>query len=137
MEKIYAKGGRKTATARAFLSKAQGSENNIKVNKKPFEKYFTNPIDQKKLLVPLEVLKGREDINPEERYDIYVTVKGGGTTGQTEAIVHAIACALSALGEPYKSAMKRKKLLTRDPRMTESKKYGLKKARKTEQWVKR
>lgn len=136
MQTIYAKGGRKKATARAYLSITKG-EGKIQVERMPLEKYFTDKMDRITLKSPLEVLKKVEGINPDEQYNINLFIKGGGHTGQAQAARHAIASALSQIGEPYKMAMKAEKLLTRDGRRKEPKKYGLKKARKTEQWVKR
>ena len=136
MQTIYAKGGRKTATTRVYLSTTQG-EGKIEINKTPLEQYFTNKINIITIKRPLEILKNAEGVNPEETYNISLFIKGGGTTGQAESARHAIAHALAQLGEPYKAAMKAEKLLTRDDRQVERKKPGLPKARATKQWTKR
>ena len=135
MATIYAKGGRKTATSRAYLSPTKG-KSTIQINKVPLDKYFTNQLNIITAKRPLEILKETEGITT-EGYNISVFVKGGGTTGQAEAARHAIASAISQLGEPHKAAMKAEKLLTRDSRKVERKKPGLRKARKTKQWTKR
>lgn len=136
MQPIYAKGGRKRSTSRAYLSLSQG-EDTITINKLPLEQYFSNSINVIKVKRPLALLKDKEGIDPNVGYNISVFVRGGGTTGQAEAARHAIAQAISHLGEPQKAAMKAEKLLTRDGRRVESKKSGLRKARKTTQWTKR
>ena len=136
MQNIYAKGGRKTATSRAYLSISKG-EGNIEVNKIPLAQYFTNKINVSTVKKPLEILKNIEGVNQEENYNISLFVKGGGTTGQAESARHAIARAFAQLGEAYKDAMKKAGFLTRDARKVERKKPGLRKARATKQWTKR
>ncbi len=130
MDQIYATGGRKTSTARVFLRKGSGK---ITVNGKDFKEYFHN-IDRyiREILQPFEIteLLGQ--------YDVYATVKGGGMTGQAEAIRHGIAKCIAQIDvERYKPMLRKAGLITRDPRMVERKKYGLKKARKAPQYSKR
>ena len=128
MDIIHTIGRRKRSIARAFLTKGSGK---IVINKLDLEKYF--PVESLRLRVrqPLEVLEMLKD------YDIKVSVTGGGTTGQADAIKLAIARALCKIDPEHKSALKPHGLLTRDARVVERKKPGQKKARKQFQWVKR
>ena len=132
----YAKGGRKRATSRAYLTIAK-DKNEIYINKKPVDKYFTHQSAILTTQQPLEKLKNKEGIHQNEKYSIKVFVKGGGTTGQAEAVRHAIARALSQLSEAHKKEMKKAKFLTRDSRKVERKKPGLRSARAPQQWTKR
>ena len=128
MEYIWAKGSRKTSVARVRLSKGSG---NIKVNGKDLKEYIKIERLYRDTLKPLELT------NTLDRYDFLINVKGGGITGQAEAIRHGIARALVKEDESYKSVLKSNGLLKRDPRMVERKKYGRKKARKQFQFSKR
>ena len=103
----------------------------ITINKRGLDEYFG--LDTLKQIVrqPLELT---ESLN---KYDIFVNVNGGGTTGQAGAIRHGIARALVKLSEENKAVLKTAGLLTRDPRMKERKKYGLHKARRAVQFSKR
>lgn len=103
----------------------------VVVNKRSLDEYFG--LDTLKQIVnqPL-VLVGATD-----KYDVYVNVYGGGTSGQAGAIRHGIARALCEADASYRGALKKAGFLTRDPRMKERKKYGLKKARKAPQFSKR
>ena len=121
-------GRRKKAIARVRLIPGEG---NITINKRPLDEYFG-----------LETLKTlvRQPLTLTEtgaRYDIVVNVRGGGYTGQAGAIRHGIARALVKANEELKPAIKKAGYLTRDPRMKERKKYGLKAARKAPQFSKR
>ncbi|MBR7040705.1 MAG: 30S ribosomal protein S9 [Clostridia bacterium] len=121
-------GRRKKAVARVRLIPGEG---NITVNKRSLDEYFG-----------LETLKTvvRQPLTLTEtagRFDVVVSVRGGGYTGQAGAIRHGIARALVKADEELKSAVKKAGFLTRDPRMKERKKYGLKKARKAPQFSKR
>ena len=123
-------GTRKKAIARVRL--IPGGNGSITINKRSIDEYFD--LETLKLIVrqPLE-LTGATEL-----FDIIVNVKGGGFTGQAGAIRHGIARAMVvANAEEYKSALKAAGFLTRDPRMKERKKYGLKKARKAPQFSKR
>lgn len=123
-------GRRKHAIARVRL--IPGGEGNIIINKRTIDEFFGG-LDVVKLIVrqPLELT------GTLSKYDIYVNILGGGFTGQAGAIRHGISRAL-VLAEPQtKPVLKAAGFLTRDPRMKERKKYGLKKARKSPQFSKR
>ena len=128
METIHKIGRRKTAVARVFVQAGKGE---ITVNKKKVNDYFTTGTLQYEVNQPL-MLTGNE-----EAFDLNVTVKGGGITGQAEAVRLAIARAMCAIDEENRTALKPEGLLTRDPRMVERKKFGQKKARKKFQFSKR
>lgn len=128
MDVIHTIGRRKTSVARIFLSDGKGE---ITVNKKSFADYFPTPTLQYKVTQPL-ALTGTEG-----NYNIKVTVVGGGTNGQAEAVRLAVARALCKINEEHREALKPEGLLTRDPRMVERKKFGQKKARKKFQFSKR
>lgn len=125
----YGTGRRKKSIARVFMVPGKG---NITINGRDMDEYLG--LDTLKVIVrqPL-VLTGTED-----KFDIKVTVKGGGTSGQAGAIRHGISRALlQADEEEYRPMLKKAGYLTRDPRMKERKKYGLKKARRAPQFSKR
>lgn len=136
MPTIYAKGGRKKATSRAYITTTQG-KGAIHINHMPLEEYFSNKLNILTVQRPLEILQNTEGIDTSTSYDIVVFVKGGGTTGQAESARHAIARAIAEMGSPHKAAMKAAKLCTRDGRRVERKKPGLRKARTRKQWTKR
>ena len=125
----YGTGRRKQAIARVRLYPGQGK---ITVNDKAFEEYFHLGTLRFIVMQPLE------DTNSNEKYDIIVNVHGGGLSGQAGAVRHGIARALvEADAESNKAALKKAGFLTRDSRVKERKKYGLKKARKASQFSKR
>jgi len=127
--KIYATGRRKTSVARVFL--IPNGSGKINVNKRELESYFPE-VYWESVRMPLKLteLLGK--------YDVYTTVKGGGLTGQAEAIRHGISRAIDKTDrEKYHKTLKEFHMLTRDPRMVERKKFGLKKARKASQFSKR
>ncbi len=128
MERNYGTGRRKTSTARVFLSKGTG---NIVVNGKPLDEYFSRETSRMVVRQPLELL---DSIGA---YDLFVTVKGGGISGQAGAIRHGITRALVELDETNKPALKAAGFVTRDSRQVERKKLGLRKARKRPQFSKR
>lgn len=128
MEVVHKIGRRKTAVARAYLSKGKG---NITINKRELNNYFTTGTLQYKVMQPLVLTDNAKT------YDIKVNVFGGGVTGQAEAIRLAITRALVFINEDYRAILKPEGLLTRDPRMVERKKFGQKKARKKYQFSKR
>ena len=103
----------------------------ITVNKKKLTDYFPTPTLQYKIQQPFMLT------NTEGNYDLNVTVKGGGTNGQAEAVRLAISRALCKINEEFRADLKPEGLLTRDPRMVERKKFGQKKARKKFQFSKR
>ena len=115
-------GRRKQAVARVRFRPGQGA---IRVNKQPIEAYFTSATE------PLRVT------NTTESYDIDATIDGGGISGQAGAMRLGIARSLCEMDPEHRAALKRSGLLTRDAREKESKKYGLKKARKAPQYSKR
>ncbi len=126
---FWGTGRRKKAVARVRL--IPGGSGNIVINGRSIDDYCD--LDTLKLVIrqPL-VLTGKES-----QYDVFVNVTGGGFTGQAGAIRHGIARALIASEPELRPAVKKEGYLTRDPRMKERKKYGLKKARKAPQFSKR
>lgn len=122
-------GRRKTATARVRIyPEGQGR---IIVNDKPAEQYFPRIGDMDRILKPLKVTGG------EGHYDITVLVKGGGITGQADAVSHGLARALLKYNPDFRPLLRKAGLLTRDAREKERKKPGLKRARKAPQYTKR
>ena len=125
---FYGTGRRKSSVARVRLLPGSGS---ITINGRDIDDYFG--LETLKLIVrqPFGVT------GTEGRFDVVCTVSGGGVSGQAGAIRHGIARAMLQAGEEYKPLLKKAGLLTRDPRMKERKKYGLKAARKASQFSKR
>ena len=121
-------GRRKTATARVRLSLGSGR---VTVNDKELKEYFRNPGLEQAALSPLDNLKLGA------KFDVNVKVRGGGIHAQSEAVRHGLARALIAMNAEFKKRLRNLGFLTRDPRMVERKKYGLKKARRAPQWQKR
>ena len=128
MDTIHTIGRRKTSVARIYASKGKGK---IIVNKKKYTEYFTTPTLQYKIIQPFILT------NTEGNFDLNITVKGGGSNGQAEAIRLATSRALCKINSEYRAELKPEGLLTRDPRMVERKKFGQKKARKKFQFSKR
>ena len=126
--KYYGTGRRKSSVARVYLVPGTGK---VTINKEDMDKYFG--LETLKVIVrqPLE-LTGTAD-----KFDVLVNVRGGGYTGQAGAIRHGISRALLPVDEEYRPVLKKAGFLTRDPRMKERKKYGLKKARRAPQFSKR
>lgn len=122
-------GRRKKAVARVRLT--VGGTGTITVNKRSLDDYF--PLDTLKLIVNQPFA----ETDTVGKYDVIVNVRGGGYTGQAGAIRHGISRALCNVDSTYRPALKKAGFLTRDPRMKERKKYGLKKARKAPQFSKR
>ena len=127
-EFIWGTGRRKSAVARVRLSRGAGT---ITVNKRPFEKYFLTDDDRQSALAPLHATKALG------RYDILVNTSGGGISGQAGAMKLGIARALKKIEPALESVLRAQGLLTRDPRMKERKKYGLRGARRGVQYSKR
>ncbi len=121
-------GRRKTSTARVYVQPGKGE---IVVNNKPFETYFVLPSQQITVKLPFKITETTG------KYDVKVTVRGGGITGQADAVQLGIARAINTLEPETHSALKSHDLLTRDDRMVERKKYGQPKARKKFQFSKR
>ena len=126
--RYYGTGRRKSSVARVYLVPGTGK---ITINKKDIEEYFG--LETLKLIVrqPLEAT------GTNGKFDIIVNVQGGGTTGQAGAIRHGISRALLEADDDFRTPLKRSGFLTRDPRMKERKKYGLKAARRAPQFSKR
>ncbi len=125
---FWGTGRRKKAIARVRLLPGAGS---ISINGRTMDDYFG--LDTLKFIVnqPLEL------VGANGKFDVFVNVRGGGFTGQAGAIRHGIARALCEAEPTYRPALKKAGFLTRDPRMKERKKYGLKKARRAPQFSKR
>ena len=122
-------GRRKTAVARVRLLPGEGE---IVINGRSLAEHFGAAIDEADVRMPFRVT------NTEGRYNAMIKVEGGGVTGQAGAVRHGIARALLELDpEGHRLALRQAGLLTRDPRMKERKKYGLKRARKAPQYTKR
>ena len=121
-------GRRKTAIAQVRLMKGEGV---VIVNGKPLEECFVRKILQDVILKPLVLT------NTSNQYNAVVKVEGGGISGQAGAISHGISRALVKADENLKPVLKSNSMLTRDSRMKERKKYGLKRARKAPQYTKR
>ena len=128
VQKIWATGRRKKAVARVRICEGSG---NIIVNKKPLSEYFHSELLQNEVKTPLTL------VEVVDKYDVEISVNGGGLTGQAGACRHGLARALVLSNETFKKTIKSAGLLTRDPRAKERKKYGLKKARKAPQFSKR
>ncbi len=128
MEKIHTIGRRKSAVARLFMSEGKG---NIIINDQKLEEFF--PLERYHYVVkqPLNLLELAD------KFDINITVKGGGITGQAEAIRLAVARALVEFNPEFKPELKKAGFLTRDPREKERKKPGQPRARKQFQFSKR
>jgi len=124
----YGTGRRKDAVARVRLMPGKGEYN---INNRSLETYFGRRTLQTLIQQPFEVT------GTSGRYDVIATIIGGGISGQAGALRHGIARALLEADEGFRSELKKAGLLTRDPRMKERRKYGLKKARKRPQFSKR
>ena len=124
----YGTGRRKTSTARVYLRPGSGA---ITVNKREFNTYFPNEALQMIIRQPLRLTETTE------KFDILVTVDGGGQAGQAGAVRHGITRALMEFNGDLRPALKKAGLVTRDPRQKERKKYGQKGARKRFQFSKR
>ncbi|KGF09929.1 MAG: 30S ribosomal protein S9 [Negativicoccus succinicivorans] len=124
----YGTGRRKKSVARVRLVPGQGK---IIINNREMSDYFGLKTLELIVKQPLELT------NTTDQYDVLVNVNGGGATGQAGAIRHGISRALLEVDADFRKALKKEGFLTRDPRMKERKKYGLKKARKASQFSKR
>jgi small subunit ribosomal protein S9 len=125
---VQSTGRRKAAVARVRFRPGTGQ---VLVNKRPIEDYFPSATHRMVITEPLRL------VDKLEAYDIDATMDGGGVSGQAGALRHGIARALIALEPEVRAPLKRAGFLTRDSREKESKKYGLKKARKAPQYSKR
>ncbi|MEQ9464302.1 MAG: 30S ribosomal protein S9 [Haliea sp.] len=124
----YGTGRRKTSTARVFIQNGGGS---ITVNKRPLDQYFGREVARMIVRQPLEL------VELADKFDINVTVEGGGSFGQAGAIRHGITRALMDYDESLRGTLRRAGYVTRDAREVERKKVGLRKARKRPQYSKR
>jgi small subunit ribosomal protein S9 len=125
---FYGTGRRKTSTARVFLTPGGGD---ITVNKRPLDVFFGRKTAQMIVRQPLELTQLGE------KFNVNVTVKGGGTTGQAGAIRHGLTRALMAYDESLRPSLRQAGFVTRDAREVERKKVGLRKARRATQYSKR
>lgn len=128
MDIINTIGRRKTSVARIYVSEGEGK---ITVNRKELAEYFPTEVLQTIVQQPLTTAEQTG------KYDIKVNVRGGGTTGQAEAVRLAIARALCEIDPEHRLVLKPEGFLTRDPRMVERKKFGRRKARRRFQFSKR
>ena len=125
---FYGTGRRKTSVAKVRIIPGQGK---IVVNDKEIGQYFGRKVLEVIARQPLEL------IAVGDKYDVIVSVQGGGTSGQAGAVRHGISRALLKVDTEFRSPLKKAGYLTRDPRVKERRKYGLKKARKAPQFSKR
>lgn len=128
-EYFYGLGRRKAATARVRL---MGGKGNITVNGKPAAEYFSN-----NTTLLAELTDPLAAINKQKDFDVSIVIKGGGPAGQVDAAKLALSKSISAMDEGLRATLKKAGLLKRDPREKERKKYGLRSARKREQFSKR
>ena len=126
--RFYGTGRRKKSIARVYLTPGKGE---IKINKRPIDEYFG--LETLKVIVRQPMVA----TDTADKYDVLVNVYGGGYTGQAGAIRHGISRALLQVDAEYRPVLKKAGFLTRDPRMKERKKYGLKAARRATQFSKR
>ncbi len=128
LNQSYGTGRRKTSAARVFLRPGSGQ---ITVNGRSLDEYFSRETSRMVVRQPLELLEASD------RFDIKVTVRGGGPSGQAGAVRHGITRALMDYDESTRSELRKAGLVTRDDRQVERKKVGLHKARKAPQYSKR
>ncbi len=128
MTQYYGTGRRKTSTARVFIKQGSGE---ITINKRSIEQFFGRETARMVVRQPLEL------VDMLDKLDIYVTVSGGGITGQSGAIRHGITRALMQYDESLRPTLREAGFVTRDAREVERKKVGLRKARRRPQFSKR
>lgn len=124
----YGTGRRKTSTARVFMRSGKGD---ITVNGRPLDEYFGRETSQMVVRQPLQLL------DMADKFDFYITVTGGGISGQAGAIRHGLTRALIEYDESLRSPLRKAGFVTRDARQVERKKVGLRKARRATQYSKR
>ena len=124
----YGTGRRKSSVARVFIKRGTGK---IVINGRPLEQYFHRETGRMIVMQPLQLTENTET------FDIMVNVCGGGESGQAGAIRHGVSRALLGVNPEFRATLKAAGFLTRDPRMKERKKYGLKAARRAPQFSKR
>lgn len=125
---FYGTGRRKTSTARVFLTAGTGE---INVNDRPLDRFFGRQTARMIVRQPLELMKLTD------KFNVNVTVSGGGTTGQAGAIRHGLTRALMQYDESLRAGLRKAGFVTRDARSVERKKVGLRKARRATQYSKR
>ena len=125
---VQATGRRKASVARVRLIDGSGQ---VTLNGRPLEDYFPTMASRLRVMEPLQITQ------TQGRYDVLATLEGGGQTGQADALRLGIARALIVLDEELRPVLKKAGLLTRDARVVERKKYGLRKARRAPQYTKR
>ncbi|HSD70925.1 MAG: 30S ribosomal protein S9 [Woeseiaceae bacterium] len=125
---FYGTGRRKTSTARVFLTPGSGE---IKINDRPLDRFFGRQTARMIVRQPLELMK------LVDKFNVNVTVSGGGTTGQAGAIRHGLTRALMQYDESLRAGLRKAGFVTRDAREVERKKVGLRKARRATQYSKR
>ena len=125
---FYGTGRRKSSTARVFLTIGSGA---ITINKRPLDLFFGRQTARMIVRQPLELMEVTD------KFDVNVTVKGGGTTGQAGAIRHGLTRALMVYDESMRPTLRKAGFVTRDAREVERKKVGLRKARRATQYSKR
>lgn len=128
VNQYYGTGRRKSSTARVFIKQGTG---NMTINGRSLEEYFGRPTARMIVDQPLQLLEVKD------KFDIYITVKGGGTSGQAGAIRHGLTRALIDYDESFRAPLRAAGYVTRDARSVERKKVGLHKARKRPQYSKR
>lgn len=124
----YGTGRRKSSSARVFIKPGSG---NIVINKRTLEQYFGRDTARMVVMQPLEL------IEMIDKFDLYITVKGGGISGQAGAVRHGITRALMEYDETLRPSLRQAGFVTRDARKVERKKVGLRKARRRPQFSKR
>lgn len=127
-QQYYGTGRRKESVARVFLRPGNGR---VTVNGRDFQEYF------KGILIGVQALEPLKATNTAGRFDLIITVKGGGPSGQADAIKLGVARALLQVDPENRAPLRKGGYLTRDARIVESKKYGLRKARRAPQYSKR
>ncbi len=130
---LYSTGRRKTSSARIFMKNGVGK---IYINNLYFKKYFFCKIKRKIILFPFKIIKGKYDFFF-NKFNFYITVKGGGISSQAIAIKHGISRVLLKYNNNFKKKFKLYRLITRDSRKVERKKYGFIKSRCKHQYSKR
>lgn len=125
---VQATGRRKEATVRVRLREGSGQ---VRLNDRPLENYFPTMANRLRVMEPLQITQ------TQGRFDVDATLEGGGTTGQVDALRLGLARALCEVDPSLRAVLKKAGLLTRDARIIESKKYGLRKARRAPQYTKR
>ncbi len=131
---LYSTGRRKTSSSRIFMKKGSGK---IYINNLKFKKYFSCKIKRKIILYPFKIIYDINNIFLLNKFNFYITVKGGGISSQVIAIRHGISRILLKYNNNFRKKLKLYKFITRDSRKVERKKYGYIKSRSKHQYSKR